>query len=162
MFQVSFMIKNAMVAALYAALTLSLAPISYGPMQIRLSEFMTLLAFIDRRYVPGLVLGCFLANIGSPLGAMDLIIGTLATFVAVYGMRFCSNIYLASLLPAVSNGVLIALELFWMDMLPAGVLFYAAAGYIALGEFISVSVAGVLLTKLLLKNHYLHGFLTHS
>ena len=161
MFQVNFLVKNAMIAALYAALTLALAPISYGLIQVRLSEFMTLLAFVDRKYVPGLVLGCFLANIGSPLGAADLAIGTLATFIAVYAMRFCPNIYLASLMPVLSNGIIISLELLWLDLLPAGVLLYTAMGYIALGEFVSVSLVGVLLTRMLMKNHRLKVFLTH-
>ena len=72
MFKTNDLIRNAIIAALYAALTISLAPLSYGPIQVRVSEFMTLLAFTNRKCMPGLVLGCFLANIGSPYG---LIIG---------------------------------------------------------------------------------------
>ena len=160
-FEVKFLIKNAMVAAVYAALTLALAPISYGMMQVRVSEFMTLLAFVDSKYVPGLVLGCFLANIGSPLGAVDMAAGTFATFLAVYGMRFCPNIYVASLLPTLSNGLIIAIELQFLELLPAGTALYAAMAYIAVGEFISVSVVGVILTKLLLKNQRLQSFLLY-
>ena len=59
MFKTNDLIRNAIIAALYAALTISLAPLSYGPIQVRVSEFMTLLAFTNRKCLPGLVLGCF-------------------------------------------------------------------------------------------------------
>ena len=104
MFKTNDLIRNAIIAALYAALTLSLAPLSYGPIQVRVSEFMTLLAFTNRKCMPGLVLGCFLANIGSPYGVTDMVIGTLATFLAVYAMQFCPNLFTASLMPVIFNG----------------------------------------------------------
>ena len=62
------LIMNAGIAALYAVLTIALAPISYGPVQVRLSEAMTLLAFVNPKLLPGLVIGCFAANLTSPLG----------------------------------------------------------------------------------------------
>ena len=48
------LILNAAIAAVYAALTIGLAPLSYGPIQVRISEFMTLLAFYNKRFIPGL------------------------------------------------------------------------------------------------------------
>ena len=74
--------RGAMVAALYAALTLGLAPVSYGAVQVRVSEFMTLLAFYDKGLIPGLTLGCLISNVGSPFGITDMLIGTSATFLA--------------------------------------------------------------------------------
>ena len=68
---------------------------------------------------------------------------------------------MASLLPTLSNGVIIAIELQFLELLPAGTALYAAMAYIAVGEFISVSVVGVILTKLLLKNQRLQSFLLH-
>mgnify|MGYP003591181015 CR=1 FL=1 len=158
MFDTKVLVKNALIAAIYITLTLGLAPISYGPVQLRISEFMTLLAFVDRRYVPGLVVGCFLANLGSPFGLTDMIIGTSATFIAVYFMRYCPNLFIASLLPVFSNGVIIGAEMLYLAALPAGMSVWAAMLYIAAGEFLSVSVIGVLLAKLLLKNHFLREF----
>lgn len=75
-------------AALYAALTLGLAPVSYGAVQVRVSEFMTLLAFYDKGLIPGLTLGCLISNVGSPFGITDMLIGTSATFLGLYFMRF--------------------------------------------------------------------------
>lgn len=157
------LIMNALIAAVYAALTMGLAPLSYGPVQIRISEFMTLLAFTNRKCVPGLVVGCFLANFGSPFGLTDMVVGTFATFLAVYGMRFCSNLYTASLLPVISNGVIIGLELFFLAAIPAGLgSVLSVMGYIALGEFVSVSIVGILLIRLLLRNETIRNYLVES
>ena len=57
---------NAVIAAVYAVLTIGLSPISYGPIQVRLSECMVLLAFYNRKWIPGLTIGCLLANLNSP------------------------------------------------------------------------------------------------
>lgn len=144
---------NAAAAALYAALTALLAPISYGPVQVRLSEVMTLLAFYDRKWLPGLVLGCFFANFGSPFGVTDMAVGTLATFLAVYPMRFCQSAWQASLLPVLSNGILIGAELCWLSEIPgdaASVL--AVMAYIAAGELLAVTGIGLPLFRILLRN----------
>ena len=67
--------QNGLLAAIYAALTLCLAPLSYGPIQVRISECLTLLAFYDKRWVPGLTIGCLMANLNSPFGIADMVIG---------------------------------------------------------------------------------------
>ena len=85
---VKLLVWNAVIAALYAVLTISLEPISYGAVQFRLSEVMTLLAFANPMFVPGLVLGCVIANLFSPLGVIDVFVGFFATFLAIYPMRY--------------------------------------------------------------------------
>ena len=159
MFDTKLLLKNALLAAVYAVLTMGLAPISYGPVQVRISEFMTLLAFVNKKYIPGLVLGCFLANLASPFGVTDLLIGTFATFLAVYAMRFCPNLFLASLMPVLFNGVLIWAEMLYLAALPPGLSVWTAMLYIAGGEFLSVSLLGIVLLRLLLKNHALRDFI---
>ena len=72
------------VAGLYAALTLALGFISYGPIQFRISEVMTLLPLFGKEYILSLTIGCFLANIIGPYGVADIVLGTLATFISVY------------------------------------------------------------------------------
>lgn len=140
--------RGAMVAALYAVLTLGLAPLSYGAVQVRGSEFMTLLAFYDQGLIPGLTLGCLISNVGSPFGLTDMLIGTLATFLGLYFMRFCKSAFLASLMPVFSNSLFIGFELNYMADLPL----LPTMGYIALGEIISVTILGNLLLPLFLKN----------
>lgn len=147
--------RGAMVAALYAALTLGLAPVSYGAVQVRVSEFMTLLAFYDKGLIPGLTLGCLISNVGSPFGITDMLIGTSATFLELYFMRFCRSAFLASLMPVFSNGLLIGFELNYMADLPL----LPTMGYVALGEIISVTILGNLLLPLFLKNETVRNIL---
>ena len=76
-----FLTSNAVIAALYAALTIALAPISYGPVQFRVSEALTVLPFLMPGSVLGITLGCLLANLYTG-NIMDMIFGTLATYLA--------------------------------------------------------------------------------
>ena len=75
---------SAVIAALYAAMTLLLAPISYGPIQLRLSEAMTLLPILLPQAVPGLFVGCLIANLYTGM-LTDIIFGSLATLIAAIG-----------------------------------------------------------------------------
>lgn len=143
--------QNALLAAIYAVLTLCLAPLSYGPIQVRISESLTLLAFYDKRWVPGFTVGCFLSNLGSPFGITDMVIGTLATFLGVFPMHWCPNVWVAALLPVISNGLLIGGELYYLAALPPDLSAGAAMAYIGLGELISVAVLGPGVMKVLRK-----------
>lgn len=73
--------RAGVVGALYALLTIVLAPISYGPMQFRVSEALTVLPLIFPETAIGLTIGCFIANIFGN-GPLDLVLGTVATFTA--------------------------------------------------------------------------------
>src|SRR3712207_5731822 len=84
--------RQAIVAALYAVLTWAIPALSYGPVQFRLSEVMTLLAFFNPQYVIGLTVGCAISNIISSLGMIDIVVGTFATFCAVTAMTKFKNI----------------------------------------------------------------------
>lgn len=140
---VDFVVRTAVVAALYAALTLSMAPISYGMIQLRLSEVMTLLAFINPVYIAGLTLGTLIANIASQLGMADMVFGTLATFISVVLMSRMKNIWLASLWPSVINGVIIGSMLYVLGFIPEGLGLAAGMGFVFLGEFVVVTLIGV-------------------
>ncbi len=126
-FEVKNLARLAVVAALYAALTLALPGISFGLIQFRFSEILVLLCFYRRDYSVALIVGCFIANCFSPMALMDMVFGTLATAIAVLPMYSVKNIWLASLLPVISNAIIIAIELFiafdqpiWLGMLTVG------------------------------------------
>ena len=72
---------SAVIAALYAALTIALAPISYGPVQFRVSEVLTVLPFLMPSTVSGIVVGCVLANLYTG-SVLDIAFGSLATLLA--------------------------------------------------------------------------------
>ncbi|MGN0133132.1 MAG: QueT transporter family protein, partial [Anaerotignum sp.] len=74
-----FLVSTALIAAVYVVMTLAIAPLSFGMVQVRFSEMLMLMAFIDKKYAPGLALGCFIANCFSPFGMMDIVFGTTCT-----------------------------------------------------------------------------------
>ena len=136
---------SAMIAALYAALTLLLAPISYGAIQCRISEAMTLLPILLPQAIPGLVIGCLVANLLSPVAVWDVIFGTLATLIAALGTYWLrKKPLLAALCPVAANGVIVGVMLavfyalpLWMTMLE-----------VAVGEAVAVALGFILLAAL--------------
>ena len=154
-FQTKNLVRLALVAALYAALTLALPGLSFPAIQFRFSEILVLLCFYRKDYSISLILGCFIANCFSPMALMDMIFGTLATAIAVIPMFYIKNIWLASLLPVVSNGIIIAIELLvcygseppvWFNMLTVGAGEVLGCGI--LGYIVVVTIIGCVLFKL--------------
>ncbi len=141
-------LRISVTAALYVALTLAVAPLSYGAVQFRISEVLTLLCFFKKDYCYALILGCAISNLFSPLGALDLIFGVASTVFSVIGMRLVKNIWAASLFPAISM-VFIAWELSLLNM-PFWYSFLTSA----LGELVVVTAIGVPLFTALLKNRF--------
>jgi len=141
------LVKSAIIAALYATVTVLLAPISYGPVQFRISEIMVLLAFFDPFYIGGLTLGCFIANILGPNGVTDIIFGTLATFISVYAISLTGkfvkdkkgSLIIASLWPTIFNGLIIGGMLTYLYKIQL----LLSIGEVAIGEFVVVTIVGV-------------------
>ena len=79
---IRYIIQAALIAAVYAALTIWLAPISFGQQQIRVAEALAILPAFTPAAVPGLFIGCALANTVSFMGLPDLIFGSLATLIS--------------------------------------------------------------------------------
>lgn len=145
-------VKTAVLAAVYATLTLALAPISYGAIQFRISEIMVLLPFLGKEYILGLTLGCFLANVIGPYGVPDIILGTLATLISTYLVYLTSKIMkysvlsliIASLWPALINAIIIGGMLNVFMGMPL-ILSMIQVGF---GEFVVISIVGVPLFKI--------------
>lgn len=137
---------SAAIAALYAALTLLLAPISYGDWQCRVSEALTMLPLMMPQAIPGLFVGCVLANLlGPSAGITDIVFGSLATLIAAIGTwHFRKNKWLAAACPVVANGVIVGLVLSLSFNLP----FFLTAVQVAAGEVLAVLVGLVLIKAL--------------
>lgn len=75
--------KMAMVTALYVVLTLLISPLSYGFIQVRLSEMFNYLGLVHKRYIIAITLGVAIANLNSPLGIVDVIVGSVSTFLVL-------------------------------------------------------------------------------
>ncbi len=140
-----------LVAALYVVLTLVFAPLSYGSVQFRFSEALMLLCFYHKDHIAALSLGCFISNLFSTVGTIDLVVGTAATLIAavlIYIFRkegSITRMVLCSLFPVISNAILVGAEITLMSDEP--VSFFICAGSVALGEVVCVSVIGTILFR---------------
>ena len=138
----------AVIAAIYSVLTLALSPISYNVMQIRLSEGLVVLALYTPAAVPGLCVGCFIANILGPAGITDAVFGSLATLLGCLGIRaFRSRPWIALMANVISNAVIVGLELRYVFALEMNPLL--CMGWIAIGELISVYLPAIPIKRLL-------------
>ena len=135
---------SAAIAAVYAVLCYVLAPISYGPVQFRIAEAMTLLPALMPSAIPGLFVGCILGNLLGGFGPLDVIFGSLATLAsAVLTYLFRKNRFIAALPPVIINAVVVGVMLHIVN----GFELWAAMGYLALGEAGAVYVLGLPLLK---------------
>ena len=91
---IRYLVQAAVIAAIYAVLTLlaSSLNLAYGPVQFRISEFLTVLPMFTPAAIPGLTLGCFLANLASPFGPVDWIFGSVATLLAAVVSYLLRNV----------------------------------------------------------------------
>lgn len=106
--------QAAVIAALYAALTIFIMPASYGVMQLRVSEALTVLPAFTPAAIPGLFIGCMVANLVSPVGLVDVVIGSAATLIAaVASYKLKDHRLLVPLPPVIANAVMVGLELYY-------------------------------------------------
>jgi len=149
-------IKVSLIAALYTVLTVAVAPLSYGPVQFRISEVLNILPFIPPYGVGaaiGLTIGCLLSNIISPYGIVDMVLGTLATAIAVFGVYGVRKVmgrrglYLALIIPTIANTIIIGLMLNVFYEVPVS----EAYGGVLIGEFVTATIGGYFLYKALEK-----------
>ena len=162
-----FIVQGAVIAALYAVMTLAQALIFpesvYMTVQFRVSEVLTVLAFFTPAAIPGLTIGCVISNLLSGVGPIDIIVGSLASLLAalsMYALRKLSikNIPVIGLLmPAVFNGILVGAELAVVLPMPdntTGLMFFLFnAGCVALGEIAVLIVLGIPLTLIIKRQH---------
>ncbi len=146
--------KGALIGALYVLLTVVFAPVSFGLVQLRVSEALTVLPYFTSAAVPGLFVGCFLSNLimGAPM--YDVVFGSLATLIAALLTRAMAKNDMASWLapvpPVILNGLIVGAVLSYGYEL-GGYLVCAAA--VAAGEAVAVYALGmpILLSKKLAK-----------
>ena len=147
----------AIVAAVYAALTMLLPGPSFGYTQLRVAEALTVLPFLFPAAAPGLAVGCLIANLLSPYGPIDMICGTFATALAAFLTMKMPNKWLAPLPPVLCNGIIVGGMLAWFE---AGFgpnfwpMFALSGPGVALGEIAACYVLGLLLLNVLPKISY--------
>lgn len=160
-FSVRDLTLAAVIAALYATLTLTLPIPQYGGIQLRVAEALTVLPFLFPQAIPGLAVGCLIANlIGSPM-VVDWIFGTLATLLAAVWTGRVRSRWLAPLPPVLCNAAIVGAEIAWF--FPEGMAFWPAyalnALTVGLGELIACYILGGLLLTALPKTPYVQGLM---
>jgi uncharacterized membrane protein len=143
-----FWLQAAVIGGVYAALTMALAPFSYGPLQVRVSESLTVLPYFTPAAVPGLFIGCLISNAFMSPYPLDFVIGSCATLAAAllsYSLRRIP--WLVPLPPVVVNGVAIGSMLYYLY--GVNLSLWANIGYVAAGEAIACYAIGMPLLKYL-------------
>ena len=142
---ISFMTQAAMIAAVYVVLTYVFAPFSFGEVQIRIAEALTIHPVFTPAAVPGLFIGCFIGNILGGAILPDIIFGSLATLVGAfftYRVRD-KNRFLAPLPPIIANMVIVpfVLRYGYGILLPVPFMMLTVGA----GEIISCGILGMAL-----------------
>ncbi|MCL2109359.1 MAG: QueT transporter family protein [Oscillospiraceae bacterium] len=142
---------GAVIAALYVALTL-INPLSFGEVQLRFSEILVLLCYYNPVFCVPMILGCFIANfIASPFGWIDMLLGTAGTALAVFFMSRVRNMWVSSLLPVVTNAVMVGIMLTYFVGLPFPL--WQNMLFVGAGQFVVITVIGVPLFKYVLEKN---------
>ncbi len=139
--KLNYIIHSALIAAIYVGLTFlsNIFNLAYGPIQFRISEVLTILPTFTPAAIPGLTIGCFIANFAS-FNILDIIFGSFATLFAAILTYLLRNIkfknipYLAFLPPILINAFIIGLEI---------AIFFLPEGFHLYGFLISAIQVGV-------------------
>ena len=145
-----------MLAAAYAAITLATASFAYEAIQFRLAEALCILPFLAPVSTWGCFLGCLIANIFSPVSALDIVVGSLATFLGCLWTTKIKNPYLAPFPTILCNTVLVGAMLAWVytpDALLSG--FAVMGGQVFIGETAVLYILGLPLLFALKKGQVL-------
>ena len=155
----------AMVAALYFVLCYfgTIFQLTFGPVQVRLGEALTVLPFLFPATAPGLAVGCLLTNVLSPYGPIDMAVGTLATAIAAFWTMKMPRWYLAGLPPVVMNALLLPPMWAWAEVGALNGAFWAAYGlnlwtFVA-GEAVACYVLGTVLVLALPRVRYFRSMI---
>lgn len=148
---IRYLTKASLIAAIYIVLVLlqvlpfPLASLTFGPIQLRLAEGLTLLPLVEAAAVPGLFVGCLLANLllapYSGFGLVDIIGGSLVTLLAAFITSKMKTKFTAMLPPVILNGLIVSIWVSYFTKIP---YVYTVLG-IGGGELASVVLFGSLI-----------------
>ena len=146
---VYFMTHAAAVAAIYIVLTMVFQPISFGPVQFRVSEALCILPFFTPAAVPGLFVGCLLSNLFCGAAALDVIFGSLATLIGAVGSYLLRhNRWAVCVPPIMANTIIIPWVLRYAygsaDLIPVAMVTVGAGEILAIGVLGNVLLAALL------------------
>lgn len=137
-----------LIAALYVVLIAIFPAISFGQLQVRIAEMLTLLPVLTPLAIPGITLGCLIANLIFSGVFLDILLGTLATLIAgVLTYLFRKNLWIAAFPPVIINAFMVA----YILMVSVGANFLLSVFYVGVGQLIACYALGVPFVTLLKK-----------
>ena len=145
--------EAAMIAAIYTVLVWTFAPISFSGVQCRIAEALTILPFFTPAAIPGLTIGCFIANLTGGADLLDIVFGTFATFLGAVGSYQLRRWkYAVAIAPILSNTLIIPwiIRFAYADTTPI----YFLMVTVGIGEVLSCGVLGISLLFVLQKYKY--------
>ncbi len=153
--KVMFIVHTAIIAALYVVLTMMAAgfDLASGAIQVRFSECLTVLPFFTPAGIPGVTIGCFLANLLTGGMPQDVVFGTFATFLGAMGTYYLrKNRFMCTVPPVVANALIIPFVLKFAYGLDGALWFFALT--VGIGEVITCVIFGqILITALMPVRH---------
>lgn len=154
-----YLTRGALIAALYVALTYAAAlfGLSSGAIQFRISEALTILPIFLPEAVPGLTVGCLIANLISGGVFWDVIFGTLATFIGALGAGLIGkvvkkHIWLATLPTVISNMLIVPPVLIFAYGVPDAYIYLVLT--VGIGEIVCAGVLGTALGYSIKKSNF--------
>lgn len=158
-FTVKRLVTAALLAGAYTAISLCLAPLSFGAVQVRAAEALTLLPVLGPTAIWGVTLGCAITNaIGAAMGinfAIDILVGTAATLLAAVlsyllrEKRIMRLPVLSALCPVIVNALFLGVEFTVLEMGWNSGLFLFNALSVGAGELLSCGILGLLLISVI-------------
>ncbi len=147
----AFLTQAAMIAAIYVVLTLALAPFSYGEVQVRISEALTILPLFTPAAIPGLFIGCFTANILGGAILPDIIFGSIATLAGAFFTWLLREKppVLGPVPPILANAIIVPFVLHYGYGIPLPIPLMMLT--VGAGEVISCGILGLSLYSVLKK-----------
>jgi uncharacterized membrane protein len=145
-----FITQAALIAAIYVVLVYVFKPISFSYIQVRIAEALTILPYFTPAAIPGVSIGCLLANLLTGADILDILFGTLATLLGAIGSYLVrKQKFLVPLPPIIANSIIIPWILRYAYALPLSIPFMMLT--VGIGEVISCGVLGFLLLFVLNK-----------
>ncbi len=139
-----FLTEAAVIAAIYTVLVVAFQPISFGPIQFRIAEALTILPFFTPAAIPGVTIGCFLSAILTGADILDMIFGSLATLIAaILSYQLRRYKFLVPVPPIVANALIIPWVLRYAYDVPDAIPFMMLT--VGAGEVLAVGVLGTIL-----------------
>ncbi len=143
--------QGAIIAAIYVVLTFlsQMVGLASGAIQFRLSEALTILPVFTGAAVPGLAVGCFVANMLTGCALWDVIFGSIATLIGAIGTYFVGKkkLYLAPIFPILANVIIVPFVLRYVYGVEGSLPYFALT--VGIGEVVCCGILGIGLYKVL-------------